>query len=111
MAAFSLSSFGILVYYHWEAMLVSYLSAKVEILPFRNVEQLIENKDFKVALLQGSYVEDSFRDVQNQIWKQLWSNQIHPFLKIFQNVDSQTSPKYLISDEYLTYYGNDAIMR
>ena len=51
IAMFSLLLFGSLIYWHWEAMLISYLATRVTILPFNNIPSLISNSETKIALL------------------------------------------------------------
>ena len=50
---FSIFACGILFYYHWEAMLISYLSAPSLHYPFANVIDLMENTQLKVTHLQN----------------------------------------------------------
>ena len=46
---FAVLFFGTLVYYHWEAMIISYLAMRTITLPFTSMEQLITETDFKVT--------------------------------------------------------------
>ncbi len=46
---FSVVLFGTMVYYHWEAMIISYLSMRTIRLPFNSLEELLSNTEFKVA--------------------------------------------------------------
>jgi hypothetical protein len=72
--------FGLLVYYHWEAMLVSYLSARVITLPFGNIAQLVSETDFKIALIPGSSFMDAFKFSTDPVWQGAFNSRIEPYL-------------------------------
>ena len=44
---------GMLLFWHWEAMLISYLAARKTVLPFENVEELVRTSNFRIALHEG----------------------------------------------------------
>ena len=39
---------GSLIFWHWEAMLISFLAVRTTVLPFNNIEELVSKTDFKV---------------------------------------------------------------
>ena len=80
---------GIVIYYYWEAMLISYLSTRFIALPFTNIRDLVENSDFKIALIKGTSFEDAFKLSPDPIWRKAYSERIEPFL-----------------DQYLPFYEN-----
>ena len=45
---------SILIFYHWEAMLISYLATRVIVLPFNNIRELVDQSTFVIALFPGS---------------------------------------------------------
>ena len=47
---FSILSTGYILYLLWEAMLISYLSAPNIILPFEDIESLVKDSDYQVAV-------------------------------------------------------------
>ena len=47
IAFFSLLFFGTMMFWQWEAMLVSYLATRVTVLPFSTLEDMIANTDFR----------------------------------------------------------------
>ena len=49
IALFSLLFFGTMVYWHWEAMLISYLATRVTVLPFNNIPELIALSEVQIA--------------------------------------------------------------
>ena len=71
---------GIVIYYHWEAMLISYLSTRVIVLPFTNIKELVENSDFRIGLNPGSSYEDAFKYSTDTIWQNAYSKRIEPNL-------------------------------
>ena len=46
---------GVIIYYHWEAMVISYLAVRTIVLPFSSLEDLVTNTNFKVTLFYISY--------------------------------------------------------
>ncbi len=73
-------SFGIVVYYHWEAMLVSYLSTRVIKLPFTGIKGMVENTDYRLALIPGSSFMDAFKYSTIPEWQEAWKTRIEPYL-------------------------------
>ena len=51
----SVMAAGTLVYYHWEAMIISYLAARNIVLPFRSLEELLGKSNYKVGRPIGQY--------------------------------------------------------
>ena len=43
IALFSLLFFGTLMFWHWEAMLISYLATRVNVMPFKDIVDLVTN--------------------------------------------------------------------
>ena len=74
---------GIVIYYYWEAMLISYLSTRFISLPFTNIRGLVENSDFKIALIKGTAFEDAFKLSTDPIWQKAYSERIEPFFQEF----------------------------
>ena len=71
---------GLVIYYYWEAMLISYLSTRVIVLPFTNIEELVENSDFKIGLAPGSSYEDAFKFSSDPAWQKAYAERIQPNL-------------------------------
>ena len=57
---FSVMLASVLLYWHWEAMLISYLATRVIVLPFNNIDELVKTSSFKIALNPGSSYEGTF---------------------------------------------------
>ena len=56
---------GIVLYYYWEAMLISYLAVRKIELPFRTLEEL-DKTNFKVKYIQNhNYINNTFNPFVN----------------------------------------------
>ena len=75
-------------YLQWEAMLISYLARRVINVPFDGISTLVTTTDFKITLMPGTSIEDSFKTSTDPLWQKAWTDRIEPFL-----------------DEYKPYYG------
>ena len=64
-------------------MLISYLSTRFIALPFKNIKDLVENSDFKIALIKGTSMEDSFKLSTDPIWQKAYSERIKPYFDLF----------------------------
>ena len=74
-----------LLYYHWEAMLVSYLSSRKLVMPFTNVEDMYLNTDFRLALIPSTTYEDTFRYSKVPIWQNIFKERLEPHLKEYKD--------------------------
>ncbi len=77
---FRLLLFGLMVYYHWEAMLISYLATRVIVLPFTGIKSLVDNTDFRIAVIPGSSFMDAFKFAKDPNWQKAWKDRIEPYL-------------------------------
>ncbi len=73
--------FGMFTYWHWEAMLISYLATRVIVLPFNDLRGLVEESDFRIALIPGSSYEDAFKTSTNPLWQRAWTEKLEPYLE------------------------------
>ena len=64
----------------WEAMLISYLSARTITLPFKDIEGLMLKTDSKVFVLPYSAKMDSFRYSSVPILQRVYTERIEPNL-------------------------------
>ena len=83
---FSVVLASAMINWHWQAMLISYLSSKVVELPFNSIPELIENTNFKIAVLPGSYHEDAFKYANDPYWKIAWKERIQPFIHEYKGI-------------------------
>ena len=61
---------GLLYYFHWEAMLISYLAKIVTPVPFSNMLELY-NSDYQLTTLGGSALVDVFR-YGDELWQLIY---------------------------------------
>ena len=72
LALFSLLFFGTMMFWHWEAMLISYLATRVKVMPFNDIADLVSNTDFRIILEPGTAMEDAFKNSINPDWQAAW---------------------------------------
>jgi hypothetical protein len=100
-----------MIYWHWEAMLISYLATRVIVLPFKSIPELLEKSDYLIALSPGSSYEDAFKLSTDPIWQDAWNNRIKDYLDNYRGKRG-TEQKMIIIDDpsialYDNYYGTD----
>lgn len=96
---------SILIYWHWEAMLISYLATRVIVLPFNDIEELVKNTNFKIALNPGSSYEDAFKYATEDSWEQAWSQRIEPYLDDYRD-NGGNLIQYPMEDSDIALYDN-----
>ena len=106
IALYSLLFFGTLMYLHWEAMLISYLSTRVTVLPFNNIPELISQSQFRIVLLPGSSFEDDFKTATDPDWVISWNDRVKPHLDEFMGVGVSGLVKTLEIDAVTALYDN-----
>ena len=67
---------GLLCYFHWEAMLISYLAQRVTPIPFTNMQELYDS-DYILATAPGTSNYDSFK-FGNELWKKIYKDKLEP---------------------------------
>ena len=80
IALFSLLFFGTMIFWHWEAMLISFLATRVISLPFKDIPDLVANTQFQIILRPGTSFEDAFKTSPDPIWQAAWTDRIQPHL-------------------------------
>ena len=78
-----ITSAGVVIYYHWEAMLISYLSTRFVLLPFTNIKELVENSDYRIGLNRGTTQEAYFMTSNDPFVQKAYSERIEPYLEEF----------------------------
>ena len=101
---FSLLFFGLLMYLHWEAMLVSYLSTRVIVLPFKDITGLVDSSNFRISLIPGSSYEDAFKYATAPDWQKAWTTRVKPYLEEYVMEDHLI--KLLVTDQSMALYDN-----
>ena len=84
----SISSGAVLIYYYWEAMLISYLSTRVTVLPFESMIGLL-NSSYSFYAEPGSYYWETFK-FGSPIYRELFDKKLKPHEKEYREVMAST---------------------
>ena len=96
---------GILIYYLWEAMLVSYLSTKVVVLPFNNIRELLDNTNFRIGVTPGTSHVDYFKYSTNPILQKAFKERIEPYLDEYADATNKRLQVELpLKDRSVAFY-------
>ena len=71
---------GLLCYFHWEAMLISYLAKRVIAVPFSNMQELYKS-DYRFTTLAESALSDSFKN-GDELWQLIFREKLEFFDQI-----------------------------
>ena len=96
---------SLVLYYHWEAMLISYLATRKIVLPFTNMEELISKTSFKVAVMPGTSYEDTFKYATEGSWQTAWNERIQPYLDDYKD-NGGNMIQYSANDPNIALYDN-----
>ena len=94
-----------MLFWHWEAMLISYLSTRVIVLPFDGIKTLLDNSDFKIALNPGSSYEDAFKLATDPVWQDAWKFRIKPNLDDYKGQGANMI-QFPMKDASIALYDN-----
>ena len=109
IALFSLIFFGTMIFWHWEAMLISYLATRTISLPFKDISDLVVNTQFRIILPPGTRHEDDFKTSTDPIWQAAWTDRVKPHLNEhvglmdLEFADKMTKER--LSTWYVNYFG------
>ena len=104
IALFSLIFFGTMIFWHWEAMLISYLATRVISLPFKDIPDLVSNTQFQIIIKPGTFVEDTFKTSPDQYWQTAWTDRVQPHLEEHVGFSTQDMADKLTTDGGSAYY-------
>ena len=96
---YSISFAGVVIYYSWEAMLITSLQTRVVSLPFTDISSMMTKTDYKISLVPGGTAEASFRDSTNPLFRKAYKERIEPYIDLMipeGNVDYFDHLKKLI---------------
>ena len=99
-----------MINWHWQAMLISYLSKRVVELPFNNIPELLANTNFRIAVLPGSYHEDAFKYATDHNWKIAWKERIQPFIHEYKD-NKGNMTQYPLADSSIALYNTAFTLR
>ena len=71
---------SVLLYFLWEAMLVSYLAVDVQVLPFTGMETFMSSSNYKMASAPGWYAYSVFEHATNPTWKAVFTERMEPYV-------------------------------
>lgn len=77
---------GTLIYWHWEAMIISFLAVRTTVLPFYSMEEMATKTNFKVVVQPGTSYVDTFRLSNNPMLKEIYSDRIEPYIEDYPQV-------------------------
>ena len=86
---FSIILASALIYYHWEAMLVSYLATRKTVMPFAGLDDMYSNTNYRLALLPATTYEDSFRFSRDPLLKSIYEERFLPHREEYMNYENR----------------------
>ena len=97
---------GVLLYFHWESMLISYLATRVTPIPFSSLEELRESS-YSFYATPGSSHWSAFKN-GSDIWSQIYSEKLAPHER--QYVDfaktGQDPTNLILQDSNMALWAN-----
>lgn len=106
MSLFSLLFFGTMMFWHWEAMLISYLATRVTVLPFQSIPELVLSSQFRIILTPGTSMEDAFKTSRDPDWMIAWNERVSPHLDQFSGQGTAEFVELLKTDTTSAIYDN-----
>ena len=106
IALLSLLFFGTMMFWHWEAMLISYLATRVVTLPFQDLADLVANTDFRIILIPGTSQENAFSESLDPIWQKAWKERVEPHLEEHVGMKNQNFADQMERDSDSAWYSN-----
>ena len=110
IALFSLLFFGTMIFWHWEAMLISYLATRVISLPFKDIPDLVANTQFRIILRPGTSMEDAFKTSRDPIWQSAWTDRVQPYLEEHDDFVLQDFADKMTMDGDSAWYNNAQVV-
>ena len=77
---------GLIFYLVWEAMLISYLSARTIKMPFTDLATLLRNSDYQVGILPGSSSVGTFQFSNEPDFLRAWVERIEPNMETYNKI-------------------------
>ena len=106
ISLFSLLFFGTMIFWHWEAMLISNLATRVVSLPFKDIPDLVANTQFRIILMPGTSLEDAFKTSTDPNWQVAWKDRVQPHLEEHAGFSHQDFADQLTTDGESAWYYN-----
>ena len=106
IALFSLLFFGTMIFWHWEAMLISFLATRIIYLPFKDIPDLMTNTQFRIILVPGSSFQDDFETSPDPIWQAAWIDRVQPNLEESAGLLTEDVAEKMTRDGESAWYNN-----
>ena len=92
-----------LLFWHWEAMLVSYLATRKTVMPFTTVTDMYLSTNFRLALIPSTTFEDNFKYSKEPLWQEIYKERIQPYLTEYSSYENYLSDMvYFIREDFST---------
>ena len=103
---FSLLAGGLLVYFHWEAKLISYLALRTPSFLFENLQEVYKS-DYQFFTIPGSSMWDSFKH-GDELWQRIYRDKMEPNTEWYEQYQASTDEniEWLLIDSKHALYGN-----
>jgi hypothetical protein len=75
-----------MLHWHWVAMVISYLSTRVILLPFHSIAEMVNTNDYRLYVELGTSMEDAFKLSTDPVWKKAWIEKVEPHLEEYKNI-------------------------
>jgi len=93
----------ILIFWHWEAMLVSYLATRKIVLPFTTIADFYLNTNFRLAVMPDTTYMDNFKYSTDPLFLEIYAERIEPHVQEYKDYPQHTSDMmYFIRDDAST---------
>jgi len=89
-----------LIWWHWEAKLISFLSSRKTNMPFSTLEEMYQRTDFRLALIPATSYEDNFKYSNDPIWKAIYAERLQPYLEEYKKYPNDMIR--LVKDDFTT---------
>ena len=98
---------GTLVYYSWEAKIISFLAVRNSYIPIETLNDLVENSQYRLIVAQGNVHLDDFRFSDDSLDKKIWEQKIKPQLNDLPSYLDM--PNIILNDSYSVMYGESGL--
>ena len=88
-----------LMYWHWEAMLVSYLSTRKTVLPFTSIAEMYEKTSFRLALRPQTTYHNNFRYTTDALFRKVYHDRVKPYVMEYSQLSTLKDFTELITNE------------
>jgi hypothetical protein len=94
------------MWWHWEAMVISYLAVVVTVLPFKDIPDLVTNTQFRIILPPDTAFENAFKTSPDPYWQAAWTDRVQPHLEEHDGFLRQDFADKMTMDGESAWYAN-----